>query len=29
MKLMIVQRGTYTVKASGMVCCHSAPNARN
>jgi len=29
MKLMIVQRGAYMVKALGMVCCHGGPNARN
>jgi hypothetical protein len=29
MKLMIVQKGTYMVKASGMVCCGSGPNARD
>jgi hypothetical protein len=29
MKLMIVQRGSYTVNASGMVCCHGGPNSRS
>jgi len=29
MELMIVQRGAYMVKTSGMGCCHGAPSARD